>query len=266
MSSCPPSQIVPTSMPLRIDDIDIRQDAHRRYCLNDLHRAAGGEERHRPAEFLRRPDTVEIVAALEAERKYGPAHTFQPVETIMGRNGGTYVCRELVYAYAMWVSPAFHLKVIRTFDALVTGGVGPRAQALPQDYEQALEALLGKVRENRALAAENAAKAQQIEAQRSAVEFLDRYVEAKSTKCIRDVAKVLGLKERAFIAQLEADGVLFRQGRQLRPTAEYQHRGYFEVKTGEANKYAFVQTRFTPEGVAWAAQRYGRPSTESTRA
>ncbi|NHN78444.1 KilA-N domain-containing protein [Azotobacter chroococcum] len=98
---------------LVIANTTIRQDAEGRYCLNDLHRASGGEKRHGPSYWLANQQTKELVSELET--------TGNPVVTLEGRNGGTYVCKELVYAYAMWISPAFHVKVIRTFDAVVTG-------------------------------------------------------------------------------------------------------------------------------------------------
>ncbi|HDG1692833.1 TPA: KilA-N domain-containing protein [Kluyvera georgiana] len=106
-----------------IDGVSVRQYFESNYCLNDLQKAAlnaGGEKRSARSmevyEFMRRPETQALVELLEKETTGNPRSI--PVMTIQGRNGGTYVCKELVYAYAMWVSPSFNLKVIRTFDAL----------------------------------------------------------------------------------------------------------------------------------------------------
>jgi anti-repressor protein len=95
-----------------------------------------------------------------------------------------------------------------------------------------------------------------VEQQKPAVEFVDRFVEAKSAKGFREVAKILGVKERDFISDLSTDKIIFKQGSNWLPMAEHQHAGRFTVKTGEANGHAYVQTRFTPEGIAWVAKRY----------
>lgn len=97
---------------LTVANTAIRQDVEGRYCLNDLHRAAGGEQKHQPRYWLANQQTKELLAELE--------NSGIPLFIVQGRHGGTYVCRELVYAYAMWISPAFHLKVIRAYDAMAT--------------------------------------------------------------------------------------------------------------------------------------------------
>ncbi|GAB3359044.1 MULTISPECIES: KilA-N domain-containing protein [Giesbergeria] len=76
------------------------------FSLNDLHKAAGGEAKHKPSEWLRNQQAQDL---LEEIQKAGiPAITSKP-------KVGTYASRELVIAYAAWISAAFHLKVIRVF-------------------------------------------------------------------------------------------------------------------------------------------------------
>ncbi len=92
----------------------IRQDEDGRYCLNDLHRASGSAKRHAPNEWLRLKATKALASELTGDSRLAAIASAHG-----GANPGTYVARELVYAYAMWISPAFALKVIRTYDALV---------------------------------------------------------------------------------------------------------------------------------------------------
>ena len=122
---------------LSIGGVTIKQDADGRFCLNDLHKAAGGEDRHAPDRFLRLDSTVELVDALsnspEMENK-------NPVATKAGRYGGTFTAKEIAIAYANWISAPFYLKVIRTFDAFVTG----RLDTLPMlaNLDQLLESVI----------------------------------------------------------------------------------------------------------------------------
>lgn len=86
------------------------------FSLNDLTKAAiasGVKKDIRPNEWLSLDQTKGLAEILITEN---PAS--KPIVAKAGRYGGTYVCKELVYAYAMWISPSFHLKVIRAFDAL----------------------------------------------------------------------------------------------------------------------------------------------------
>ncbi|MGU1832537.1 KilA-N domain-containing protein [Pseudomonas aeruginosa] len=53
------------SKQLTVCGVAIKQDAEGRYCLNDLHKAAGGEERHATWRFLRLDTTEELTKEIQ---------------------------------------------------------------------------------------------------------------------------------------------------------------------------------------------------------
>jgi hypothetical protein len=112
-----------TSKQLIVCDVAVKQDADGRYCLNDLHKAAGGLDHHGPAQFFA-GSGGNLLEVLTVENS-----TVSPKVSKVGRHGGTYVVKELVYAYAKWISPQFHLKVIRAYDKLATEGVAVHESA-----------------------------------------------------------------------------------------------------------------------------------------
>jgi len=82
------------------------------YALNDLHIASGGKSKHQPSNFVRLDTTKALIAEIEKDNQHA-------LKIIRGGNfQGTYACEELVIAYAMWISPKFHLIVLRAFLAM----------------------------------------------------------------------------------------------------------------------------------------------------
>lgn len=103
------------------------------YSLNDLHKAAGGATKTRPTFFMRLEQTQALIAEIG---KCADSHISHKITR--GSQGGTYVCKELVYAYANWISPAFYLKMIRAFDALHAPAALPAPEKVSRSLRQAI--------------------------------------------------------------------------------------------------------------------------------
>lgn len=159
---------------LILSDVKVSINEQGLYRLNDLHKAAGGETKHKPSEWLRNQQTESLID--EINKAGIPA-----LESVQKR--GTYACKELVYAYAMWISPSFHLKVIRAFDALASGDI---EKAVKETGSKVAKAALDDMRKSKAIAL-------QIQNAKALIEFLPHLGEsAKQTIAATLVNPVAG--------------------------------------------------------------------------
>lgn len=233
---------------ITIAEVSIRQDGQGRYSLNDLHRAAGEEVRHRPGIWLQNDQTKALVSEIEKDG----------IPSIFAKQGlGTFVGKELVYAYAMWISPAFHLKVIRAYDQM---------QAQPQrdpmemlnDPAVLRQTLLGYSEKVMALESK-------VQEQAPKVEVHDRIADAEGSITIREAANTLRFPERKFVLWLQQNNWCYRRAghKSLLGYADKVKSGYLylkqtpirDVHTGDER--LSEQVRITPLGLTVLARRLG---------
>ncbi|NEG58215.1 phage regulatory protein/antirepressor Ant [Pantoea agglomerans] len=142
------------------------------------------------------------------------------------------------------LSPEFTAAVVDRWQELESGTGIP--QTLPEALRLAAD-----------MAEQNAQLAHKVQQDAPKVAFVNHYVESGGAKSLRETAKILDMPEKAMIDVLLRDRVLFRQSGNLLPHALRQRDGLFTVKTGTSDfGHAYTQTRVTPRGVQWIAERY----------
>lgn len=150
------------------------------------------------------------------------------------------------YVVVAQLSPEFTARLVDRWQELES----KQMPQIPQTLSEALR-----------LAADQAEQIEKqnllIEQQRPKVEFVQRYVDAGTTKSLRETAKILRVPERAMIDCLVGDGLLFRQSGNLLPYQKYHVKGLFDVKTGTTEYgHNYTQTRVTSKGIEYIASRY----------
>ena len=148
--------------PLSVVGVDIAQDDHGRYSLNDLHRAAmaagSATESQRPGNFLQSAGVQAFLSALDTDAGI-PAS----VSSIKGGpNQGTYGTRLVVLRYAAWIAPAFEVQVYRCFDEVTQDRAG--AYRVSDDARRVREVFAAAAMPSRAMGLKGAARVESVRA------------------------------------------------------------------------------------------------------
>lgn len=117
------------TLTLKLDGqvVEVRKDDDGRYCLNDIHKAAGKPVGCQPSHFLRnRGSDIQRINA--SENTVILPHLVQDLDSHAlirgkGRGASSYGSLNTVYRYAAFISKAFEKSVYEAFTALSKGDV-----------------------------------------------------------------------------------------------------------------------------------------------
>ena len=193
----------------------------------------------------------DVCRSIERLMAAGVIGGYAPTAYTHEQNGQKYqqylIGKRDTYVIVAQLSPQFTARLVDRWQELEQRATeGPK---LPTTFAEALR-----------LAAEQAERLEQQQAQLAQaapkVAFVDRYVDATGLQNLSNVAKMLSFGPIKFSRLLAEDGILYRSGGALVPKQEFIDKGLFRIKTGEANGHSWMQTKVTPKGVDWLAQRY----------
>ncbi|WP_419792962.1 phage antirepressor KilAC domain-containing protein [Serratia fonticola] len=191
----------------------------------------------------------DVCGSIDRLIKRGAISGYAPTPYTHHQNGQQYseylINKRDSYVVVAQLSPEFTARLVDRWQELESA-----APAVPQSLPEALRLAAD-------MAEQNAALEQKVQADAPKVAFVDNYVDANGSKSLRVTAKILDMPEKAMIEALVRDKVLFRQSGNLLPHALKQRDGLFTVKTGSSDfGHAYTQTRVTPRGIQWIADRY----------
>lgn len=237
------------SKQLTVCGVAIKQDAEGRYCLNDLHKAAGAEPRHKPALWERQAGDL-----IDELRKGTDSY---PLQTRLGRNGGTFVVKELVYAYAMWISPKFHLEVIRSYDRLATEGVAVHASAAEAVLDDPLSYMEKIIAQAKVLKAERDRLALENKEMAPKAVVFDNCVALRQESLATFVRTLEGVNTMAIKGDLADLGYLYRTvgAGKYRVYAKYRNVLFTEKLIAHPTRPVY-EILPTPEGKKLIVQLY----------
>ena len=113
-------------MTIHIANLTINQSSNGLYSINDIHRASGGLAKHQPAAWMRLQSTTNLIRLMESQViNQQITQNSSIIEVVKGNSQGasqgTFVCRKLVVAYALWISTEFFSHVLDVFLDVVDG-------------------------------------------------------------------------------------------------------------------------------------------------
>lgn len=106
---------------LEMFDNRIRVDEDKFICLNDLHRASGGDPKKRPTDFLRNKNTKSFITALNSKVEISTIKIIRG-----GENSGTWGHKLVCYKYAGFIDADFEVGVYTILDKYFSGELTPK--------------------------------------------------------------------------------------------------------------------------------------------